>query len=135
MSDTLEQRNSPPPRTVKSKITIIVAEDNRFQRIQLCDLLEAQGYRVLAFPGGKSALKANSIVKADLIITDLMMEDGEGISTILEAQKGEKPARIIAISSNPKYLQYAGKLGADLTMQKPLKAQDVIDNVEALLSP
>jgi CheY-like chemotaxis protein len=71
----------------------------------------------------------------DLVITDLIMPEKEGIETI-QTLRGESPALpIIAISGSlhPEYLQMARVLGADATLQKPLTSKDLLAAVFELL--
>ena len=111
-----------------SNTTIVIAEDDGFLRALICDLLESQGYHVAAFSGGNAAVEAARVLGAEIMITDLIMDEGEGISTIMETRKEDKNIRILAISANSRYLHYAKKIGADCIMKKPLKSRELLEN-------
>lgn len=117
-----------------SKATIIVAEDDDFLRSLLCDLLLSHGYRVVECSGGDAALEAVNELNPEIMITDLVMDDGEGISTILETRRSQPNLKIVAVSSNSRYLAYAKASGADCIMNKPIRSKELLANVSRLLS-
>ncbi len=114
------------------KATIILAEDDGFLRALLCDLLQSHGYRVVECSGGDAALEMANQVKAEILITDLIMEEGEGISTILKTRRIQKQMKILAVSSNAKYLDYAAASGADCIMNKPIRSDELLANIRRL---
>jgi len=119
-------------KSAGQKPTIIVAEDDGFLRALICELLEAHGYNVISFSGGDAALVAANQMNAEILITDIIMDAGEGISTIAETRKVAKNMKILAVSSNAKYLVYAHRIGADCIMQKPLNSQELLENISKL---
>lgn len=74
--------------------------------------------------------------RADLVITDLIMPDQEGIETIQALRREAPGVPIVAISGaiQPEYLQMAGALGADATLGKPLSAEVLLQAVWTLLA-
>jgi DNA-binding response OmpR family regulator len=60
----------------------------------------------------------------DVVVTDIVMPDREGISTIMELRKRKTNTWIIAMSGGKRassdYLNWARKLGADRALDKPL---------------
>ncbi len=111
---------------------VIIAEDDTFLRNMMSDYLEGRGFKVAAFSGGAKAREAAETERADILITDILMEDGEGISTIHSLRRSERDIAIIAVSSNDRYLKYARSIGADYTMQKPIKCRELLRAVHAL---
>ena len=74
-----------------------------------------------------------------LVITDIVMPNKEGIETIREIRRLAPAAKIMAISGggrsgNPQYLDMASKLGADVTLTKPLHAPSLRAAVNTLLA-
>jgi DNA-binding response OmpR family regulator len=112
--------------------TVVIAEDDDFLRGLINEFLSSHGYRVAAYSGGEEAVSAARKLHADVLITDILMEEGEGISTIMNMRKAEKNIGIIAMSSNAQYLAYAGKIGADCVMQKPLRCRALLNAVRSL---
>lgn len=109
---------------------VIIAEDDAFLRQLMGEYLLARGYTVAAYAGGDDACAAAQKWHPDILITDIMMEDGEGISTIRDVRDEQPGIRIIAVSSNERYLRYARSLGADRVLQKPIKCTDLLRAVE-----
>lgn len=111
-------------------MTVVIAEDDTFLRSLMVELLTSQGYRVLSFSGGDEAVAAADQIGADILITDILMEEGEGISTIMKMRKALAKIGIIAVSTNERYLTYAEKIGADCVMRKPLKSRALLQAIK-----
>ena len=67
----------------------------------------------------------------DIVITDIIMPDKDGIEVILHLKKNYKKVRIIAISGGGRinakdHLEIAGQLGVDATLTKPFSHEDII---------
>ena len=74
----------------------------------------------------------------DLVVTDLVMPEKEGIEIIIELRRNFPDLKIIAISGGgtvggSQYLDVAGKLGADKILGKPLKLREFIAIVKDLM--
>ena len=118
---------------------ILVVDDDLQLREMLRQMLEQVGYEIIDAPNGKVALDLYRESPTDLIITDLIMPEKEGIETIIELRREFPDARIIAISGGGRfvtedYLYIARKLGALHTLSKPFKRQDMLDAVADVLS-
>jgi len=104
----------------------------------LCQVLESEGYEVVVVPDGKEWLRRYRENPADLIITDLIMLEKEGIETIIELRRDFTDVKIIAISGGGQIdaetcLIMAKKLGAHYTFAKPFKLEKLLQAVEELL--
>lgn len=117
---------------------ILVIDDEIEIRNLLQDVLEGAGHSVsVAEDGGKGLLLFEQ-QDFDLIITDLIMPDKEGLETIKEMQSRRPGAKIIAISGGGQagpvnYLKMAELFGAQMTLEKPFKMQELVECVESLL--
>ena len=74
----------------------------------------------------------------DLVITDLVMPDIDGLEVIMELVRRDKQVRIIAISGGGEdrgveYLRVAQKLGAKLTLSKPFGNEEFLEAVSRAL--
>jgi CheY-like chemotaxis protein len=117
---------------------ILVIDDDQAVREALRITLEGAGHIVLEAEGGQTGLRLGISEPFDLIITDLLMPDVDGLEVIREFQKSLPTVRILAISGGGKntpatYLSVAGKLGADLTLAKPFGKTDLLQAVDELL--
>jgi CheY-like chemotaxis protein len=117
---------------------ILIIDDDVKIRNMLCQVLEREGYEVVEVPGGKEGLRRYRENPADLIITDLVMPEKDGIETIMELRRDFIDVKIIAISGGGRidaetYLSMAKKLGAHYTFAKPFKLEKLLQAVEKLL--
>ena len=118
---------------------ILLVDDNEPFRKMLHKTLEHAGYEVQEAPNGKAALEAYRHQPSDLVITDLVMPEKEGIETIMEFRRLNPAIRIIAISGGgrmkPKSnLEMAAKLGARATLAKPFSQQELLQAIKQVLA-
>ncbi len=118
---------------------ILVVDDEKQIRLMLRQMLEREGYRVIEASDGKVALRVNREEPSDLVITDLIMPEMEGIKTIMELKKEFPEVKVIAMSGGGKtapeqYLQFAKKLGADRTFTKPFERDALLKAVFEVLN-
>lgn len=118
--------------------SILVIDDDEDIRLILVTLLQRMGHTVLQAGNGLDGLKTYCSHSIDLVITDLVMPEKEGLSTIMELRKIQPRVRIIAMSGglahDPKlYLHMAEKLGADRVLRKPFQLTDLQSAVEDTL--
>ena len=76
--------------------TILIVDDSRIVRTMVRDALEADAHHVVEAPDAKGALQAVDRVPADLVITDVNMPDGDGI-TLVRALRERPRERFIPI--------------------------------------
>ena len=80
-----------------NKRVLVVDDDESFRRV-LCRALQLAGYEVAAAADGAAALKAYEEQPAELVITDLIMPEKEGLELIMDLRRIQPPPSIIAIS-------------------------------------
>jgi DNA-binding NtrC family response regulator len=125
-------------KRVKKQRRILIIDDDVVTREILNDLLETEGYLLANASNGKIGLKLHKKKPFDLIITDIIMPEMEGLETIKEIRRISPQVKIIAISGGGRidpndYLSMAGKLGANLTFDKPLDPEKIVNGVRELL--
>ncbi len=119
---------------------ILIIDDDDQVRKMLRLSLNAAGFDVVEAQDGKAAMKLfHQDPLVDLVITDLIMPQKEGIETMIEFRRDFPKVPIIAISGggliDPNdYLVLAEKLGAQITLEKPFSRQDIIDAVNELIT-
>ena len=111
---------------------ILLAKDEERVRALLKGVLESNGYEVQEASSGKEALQSYARSPPDLILTDLVMPDMEGIELITKIRKSDPNLKIIAMSGS-NYLDVAEKLGADRILAKPFSNKALLNAVEATL--
>jgi DNA-binding NtrC family response regulator len=117
---------------------ILIIDDEQQIRSMLRLMLERDGYEVAEAPDGIEGIKAYRQKPADLIITDLIMPNKDGIGMIIELQKEFPDVKIIAMSggglNKPEgYLKGAKKLGAACTLTKPIDREKMLRAVKNII--
>lgn len=115
---------------------ILIVDDDAGVRQVLRSMLTAAGYDVSLAHNGREAMDRLKQAQFDLIITDLVMPEQEGIETIKLLRRDYPAIKIIAISGafGGDYLRIAGFLGAHRTLAKPVRMETVIRTVEETLN-
>ncbi len=114
---------------------ILVADDEAGVRSFLRAALEQNGYEVIEAADGRQALKQARTGWADVVITDLVMPEQEGIETIRALRREAPSVGIIAISGafQGLYLEMAEMLGANAALAKPVSAKLLLATVAQIL--
>jgi len=113
-----------------------VVDDDSGVRSVLRAMLELAGYEVIVAENGRQALSLLDIAKVDLIITDLVMPEQEGIETIKILRRDYPDLPVVAMSGafGGDYLKIAELLGAHFTLAKPLRLEVVLETVRSALN-
>ena len=98
------------------------------------------GHTVIEASNGVEGLKKFPAEGVDLVITDMVMPEKEGIEVITELRKRHPQLKIIAISGGGRigpgdYLRIAKFLGAAKILAKPFSSLELMLAVDALLLP
>ena len=113
--------------------TILVVDDDTGVRNLLRAALEAAGYEVMEAASGRSALAACRERHADLVITDLLMSDMNGLDTIIALTREFLNVRVLAMSGvcpEAGLLNTARLLGAREILYKPFDLQQMLKAVQ-----
>jgi CheY-like chemotaxis protein len=116
-------------------VRILVVDDDPDVRLVLRRMLESGGYEIGEARHGREAVETANERAYDVLITDLIMPEQEGIETIQTFHQIYPNIKIIAISGayGSDYLRIAKHLGADEVMQKPLRLDTVLSMVSRLI--
>ena len=117
---------------------VLVVDDESSVRRLLRIVLERNGHDVDEAIDGNAAMKRIRTDPPDLIITDLIMPEKEGIETIMELRRDFPNLKIIAISGGGvigalDYLKMATIVGAHRTFEKPFQMGELLQAVRELL--
>jgi DNA-binding response OmpR family regulator len=118
---------------------ILVLDDELSILLMIKKMLEKAGHEVSLALNGKEGLELFEKNRPDLLITDIIMPEKEGLETIFELRRKYPKLKIIAISGGGRispdgYLPGAKLLGADMTFQKPLDQKEFLLAVSQLLN-
>lgn len=117
---------------------ILLVEDDKELREMLKMSLLRSGFTVLEAENGKDAITHFKPLVTDLVVTDLIMPEEDGLKVVIKLRELKPSIRIIAISGGGKvgpgsYLNLAKALGADAIFSKPFSINDLISKIEQLL--
>ena len=118
---------------------ILVLDDEPSILLMIKKMLEREGHEVDLALNGREGMELFEKNQPDLLITDIIMPEKEGLETIFELRKKHPKLKIIAISGGGRigpdgYLPGAKLLGADLTFPKPLVQKEFLEGVSSLLN-
>ena len=116
---------------------ILIVEDDKELREMLKISLIRRKFTVFEAANGKDAIIRFKPSITDLVITDLIMPEEDGLKVIMKLRELKPSIKIIAISGGGKagpgsYLNLAKALGADAIYSKPFSINDLIAKIEEL---
>jgi CheY-like chemotaxis protein len=119
--------------------TILIIEDDADLRKLLIRLLKRENYHILEAVNGREAIEILGHSKPDLVITDIIMPDEDGIGTINILRQHHPEIKIIAISGGGRmlsedYLKIARMLGAHSSFSKPFDNKALLIKIKELLN-
>jgi len=117
---------------------ILVIDDDEQMRVLLRQVMEWSGYTVIDAENGRKGMQKQREEPVDLVITDLIMPEQEGLETITTLKREFPEVKIVAISGGGRigpeaYLPAAQELGADLAFSKPFDVKEFVTAVRELL--
>jgi CheY-like chemotaxis protein len=118
---------------------VLIVEDEKELREMLKISLIRRKLTVLEADNGKDAIIHFKPSITDLVVTDLLMPEEDGLKVIMKLRELKPSIKIIAISGGGKagpgsYLNLAKALGANAIYSKPFSINDLIAKIEELLN-
>jgi CheY-like chemotaxis protein len=119
--------------------TILVIDDETGMRKIMERTLRSAGHTVLQAKDGRDGLALLAGASPDLVITDILMPEMEGLETVQQIRKTRPDIKILAISGDfgpgaVDYLGYAQAFGAAAILHKPFRLAELLEVVDQLLS-
>jgi len=117
---------------------ILLLDDEDALRELLRDVLEGEGYEVTTASSDRAVLSGAMSDAVDLVVTDVMMPDCDGLEVVRKVRANWPAVKIIAMSGGGRtvsqdYLPIAEKLGADRLLYEPFSPFDLVAEVRSLL--
>ena len=125
--------SAPPVATGPRRI--VVADDEPGLRLLLAATLTGAGFEVLQAGNGLEAVRLCEGGRVDLLLTDLVMPDHEGLETIRRMRQERPHIPVVAMSGafDGGFLEVARAMGAAAVIQKPFTPEQVVKVVSRVL--
>lgn len=119
-------------------VNVLVADDEELARFTIREILEVEGHTVVEAKNGVEAIALYKKQPADVIITDIIMPEKEGIEMIIELKRDYPGVKIIAISGggrtrNLDFLDLAKRYGANIILAKPFSEDELLGALAEVL--
>ena len=113
---------------------VLIAEDDRFTREGLCELLESEGYSVVTAADGTAAVQSFRDHQPEFVCLDIMMPSQSGYEACRQIRSLSPDVPIIFISAKSEEVdRLAGfDVGADDFISKPFSVKEVVARVRAV---
>lgn len=120
--------------------SILLIDDDLELLRQMAAAFTAAGYQVQAAPDGEVGLARFRGAPTDLVVTDIIMPNREGIETIVALKRASPTVKVVAISGGYRvapadFLHLAQHVGADGGLAKPFRLARLIELCARLLRP
>ena len=117
---------------------VLVIDDEQLARFTIREILETAGHEVVEAKNGNQGVSFQRSSACDIVVTDIIMPEKEGVETIIELRKDYPDLPIIAISGggrtrNLDFLKIAEQYGAHTILAKPFSEDELLDAVDSLL--
>jgi two-component system, chemotaxis family, chemotaxis protein CheY len=118
---------------------VFVVEDDPITREIITVSLQVSGHTVQSFENGRKAIEVLAYESADLMITDILMPEMDGVEILREIQRLQPQLPVLAISGGgslgpTNYLGIAQVFGAAAVLAKPFSPDELIELVAKLLA-
>ncbi|HUR59108.1 MAG TPA: response regulator [Opitutaceae bacterium] len=118
--------------------TLLLIEDNVPLAQVMTHALQRAGYDVMSATTGRAGTDLLKVRAVDLVITDIVMPEQDGIETVMWIREHQPHVRVIAISGDSPqharlYLTMTQKFGVVRTLLKPFRAEVLLGVVEEVL--
>ncbi len=122
-------------------LSVLVADDEEEIRSLLIHWLVAAGHTVTSVANATEARKVIKQQRFDLVVTDVLMPEGDGIQLMKEMKEAQPGARILAISGGGRYiesdncLKIARGFGAHAAVMKPFNREQIFAGIGQAFAP
>jgi CheY-like chemotaxis protein len=120
---------------------ILVIEDDVEVRKMISRILNDEGYQIFEANNGKQGLELlATTTNVELVITDIIMPEKDGIETIRELKQNYPAIKILAISGGGKvnaqnYLNIAKVMRVNSILSKPFTKSELLEAIKIAFSP
>lgn len=118
---------------------VLVIDDDEGLRNLFREILHVGGHDAQVATSGDDGLRRLHELDYDVVLTDVVMPDKDGLETIRELRRDFPGVRVVAISGGGciqgvDYLRMAKLLGANATLAKPVRPHQLLGAVASVLA-
>ena len=119
----------------QTKATILFAEDDRSLAFMVKDALEDEGYKVVHYADGQTAIDSFDKTKFDICLLDIMMphKDGYTVAKKIRQQTDRMPIIFLSTKSQESDKLKGYDTGADDYLAKPFSMPELLKKIEVFL--
>ncbi|HZZ30682.1 MAG TPA: response regulator [Phenylobacterium sp.] len=127
------------PQSQERARKVLLVEDDPDLLLLLTAAFVREGFQTFCARNGRVGVDLLQALQPDLMVTDIVMPEMEGIGTIMEARRVAPDTKVIAISGGGQYgrsqnfLVWAHELGADEVLAKPFRMSSLITAARVVL--
>ena len=119
---------------------ILIIDDDKMVLNMLRQVLEGAQHTVVEASNGEVAMRLWREHPADLIITDILMPEKDGLEVIRELRRECPTVKVIALSGGSRKIHFdaldvAKRFGALSTLEKPFELKELLASVDTVLKP
>lgn len=117
---------------------ILITDDEPPVRQMMAEVASRLGHTAVEAKNAREALQLHQDTPADLIITDLVMRDMDGIELLRRIHANSPDTAVIGVSGHVRgkmYLNMARLVGADRVLAKPFSAEQLAEGITKALRP
>jgi DNA-binding response OmpR family regulator len=115
-------------------LNILVVDDDAplLNAVEL--VLAKRGHEVIKVSNARNALRLMATLKVDVIVSDIIMPDMDGLAFVSEIRKRSKTIPVLMLSADTdlETVKQAAKLGANGYLMKPFDSDKLVRKVESL---
>ena len=118
---------------------VLVVDDDPALLMVMARAFSRAGYATRTAENGRQALELIKSYRPDLVVTDIVMPEMEGIGAIIAIKQLADPPKVIAMSGTGpggrrNYLKWAKHLGADEVLSKPFGLDEMLSLAGQLIA-
>lgn len=117
---------------------ILIVDDTKPLAESIADILQMEGYEVRIAANGMHALNTMALRVPDMVITDLLMPEMDGLSLIRKIRSSERyssiPVIVLTADASEESARMGKEAGADLLLTKPFDDTYLIEWIQRYLA-
>ena len=123
---------------MKNKIKVLIVDDEELILVGWKKELEAEGYNVRTASNGKEAVEVAAEDKPDIVITDLIMPEMNGVEVCRKIKEMYPHIDVVFVSGHPaqterQIMDFIAAGGRDEYLRKPLMENEIVDVITGIV--